>query len=103
MYFLARHRNQANQRAIFAAMTDAQREQFTTFRNKAAGWLTVVLGGTLLAAGETWEITKHYEWPVWVFWLLIVVMLAFAVLNTAVRMVSNEHVLRQSASTSAAH
>jgi hypothetical protein len=57
----------------------------------------------LLAAGETWEITKHYEWPVWVFWLLIVVMLAFAVLNTAVRMVSNEHVLRQSASTSAAH
>lgn len=103
MYFLARRRNQANQRAIFAAMTDAQREQFTTFKNKAAGWLTVALGGTLLAAGETWEINKHYEWPVWVFWLLIVVMMAFAVLNTAVRMVSNEHVLRESASTSAAH
>jgi hypothetical protein len=102
MYFLARRANQANQREIFAAMTDMQREQFTSFRNKAAGWLTVALGGTLLATGETWEITEHYEWPTWVFWLLVVVMLAFAILNTAVRMVSNEHVLRQDTSTGGA-
>jgi hypothetical protein len=98
MYFLARHRSQANQRAIFAAMTETQREQFTSFRNKAAGWLTVALGGAFLAAGETWEVSQHYEWPAWVFWLLIVVMMAFAVLNTAVRMAGNERVLRSNAS-----
>jgi hypothetical protein len=103
MYFLARRANSANQRAIFAAMTDTQREQFTSFKNKAAGWLIVALGGTLLATGETWQITEHYEWPTWVFWLLVVVMLAFAVLNTAVRMVSNEHVLRQNVSTGGAN
>jgi hypothetical protein len=98
MYFKARHTNQANQRAIFAAMTDTQREQFTSFKNKAAGWLTVALGGTLLAAGETWEITERYEWPVWVFWLIVVVMMATAVINTAVRMASNQRVLRENAS-----
>ena len=99
MYLKSRQVNQANQRAIFAAMTDTQREQFTTFRNKAAGWLTVALGGTLLAAGETWDITEHHEWPVWVFWLLLVVMLTFAVLNTAVRMAGNQRVLRQNTSS----
>jgi hypothetical protein len=102
MYFRARRLNQANQRAIFAAMTDTQREQFTSFRNKAAGWLTVALGGTLLAAGETWEITERYEWPVWVFWLLFVVMMASAVLNTAVRMASSQRVLGQNASAEGA-
>jgi hypothetical protein len=30
-------------------------------------------------------------WPVWLFWLLVVVMLAAAVLNTAVQMISNAH------------
>src|SRR6201992_4459484 len=99
MYLKSRHANQANQRAIFAAMTDTQREQFTSFRNKAAGWLAVALGGTLLAAGETWEITEHYEWPGWGFWLLIVIMLAFAVVNTAVRMARNTRVLRQNTSS----
>ena len=67
----------------------------------SAGWLTVALGGTFLAAGETWEVSEHYEWPAWVFWLLIVVMMGFAVLNTAVRMVSNERVLRSDASAAA--
>ncbi len=41
--------------------------------------------------GETWQIVQHYGWPVWLFWLLVVVMLAAAVLNTAVQMISNAH------------
>jgi hypothetical protein len=48
-------------------------------------------GATLLAAGETWQIVQHYRWPVWLFWLLIVVMLTAAVLNTAVLMISDAH------------
>jgi hypothetical protein len=97
MYYLAHRRNQANQRAIFAAMTDAQRAQFRSFKNKAAGWLTVALGATLLAAGETWDIVEHYEWPQWLFWLLIVVMLGLSVINTAVRMASGDRDLRRNA------
>jgi hypothetical protein len=83
MYFLARHANEQNQGAIFAVMNDTQREQFISFRNKAAGWLTVAFGALLLAVGETWDITKHYEWPQWAFWALLVFMMASAVLNTA--------------------
>jgi hypothetical protein len=97
MYLLARHRNKANQQAVFAALTDDQREQFMSFRNKAAGWLTVALGGTLLAAGETWEIVEHYEWPTWMFWLIIVVMVGASVLNTAIQMISHDRMLRRNA------
>ena len=42
---------------------------------------------TLLAAGETWQVVRHYGWPTWAFWLLMVVMLSVAVLNTAVLMI----------------
>jgi uncharacterized membrane protein YdfJ with MMPL/SSD domain len=45
----------------------------------------------LLAAGETWQIVARHRWPTWLFWLLIAVMLAVSVLNTAVRMISDEH------------
>ena len=48
-------------------------------------------GGQQGGAGETWQIVQHYGWPVWLFWLLVVVMLAAAVLNTAVQMISNAH------------
>ena len=37
----------------------------------------------------------------WVFWLVIVVMLAVAAINTTVRMIGNDHVLRNSATPAA--
>jgi hypothetical protein len=51
---------------------------------------TVAAGALLLAAGETWQIVEHHRWPVWLFWFLVAVMLAVAVLNTAVRMINDE-------------
>jgi hypothetical protein len=51
-------------------------------------------GATLLAAGETWQIIEHHRWPVWLFWLLVVVMIGVAVLNTAVRMISGDRTSR---------
>ena len=48
-------------------------------------------GATLLAAGETWQIVEHHGWPEWLFWLLLVVMLAVAVLNTTLRMITDDH------------
>jgi hypothetical protein len=95
MYVLRRHRDHAYQQAVFAQMTEAQREQFISFKNKAAGWFTVAIGATLLAAGDTWQIVEHHDWPVWVFWLLVAVMLAAAVLNTAAQMISSERHRRQ--------
>jgi len=67
-----------------------RRAQFISFRNKANGWFTVAGGAALLAAGETWQLVDHYDWPVWLFWLLFAVMLTLAVLNTALRMFSDE-------------
>lgn len=56
--------------------------------------VAVAAGATLLAAGETWQITEYHRWQVWLFWLLAVGMLAAAVLNTAVRMISGERTRR---------
>jgi hypothetical protein len=91
MYVLRRRWSTAFRQATFAQLTETQREQFTSFRNKATGWFTVAAGGALLAVGETWQIVERHSWPVWLFWLLIVVMLAVSMLNTAVRMSSEQH------------
>jgi hypothetical protein len=55
---------------------------------------TVALGAALLAAGQTWQVIGHYHWPAWLFWLLIIVMLGVAVLNTALRMSRDERTAR---------
>jgi len=94
MYVLRRRWTRAFWQAALAQLTETQRKQYASFRNKATGWFTVAAGATLLAAGETWQITKHYGWPAWLFWLLIAIMLTVALLNTAVWMISEEHARR---------
>ena len=74
-----------------AQLTDTQLEQMSSFRSKATGWYTVASGAFLLAAGESWEVTAHYDWPLWVFWALLVVMLVACLLNTAIRMLHDHH------------
>jgi hypothetical protein len=69
---------------MLAQLTKIQREQMTSFQSKATEWFSV-------AAGQTWQIIQHYGWPVWLFWLLVVGMLAAAVLDTAVQMISDAH------------
>jgi hypothetical protein len=90
MYVLHRRWSKAFRQATLAQLTETQREQLASFRNKATGWFTVAVGGTLLAAGETWQITGYHHWPVWLFWLLSAVMLAAALVNTAVQRLSDE-------------
>jgi hypothetical protein len=91
MYVLQRRWSRTFRQVSLAQLTEAQREQITSFRNKATGWYTVAVGALLLAAGETWQVIRHYEWPVWLFWLLMVVMLVASLLNTAVRLISDHH------------
>jgi hypothetical protein len=90
MYVLHRRWTRTFRQATYAQLTDSQREQLTSFVSKATGWFTVAAGAALLAAGETWAVIEHYEWPVWVFWLLLVIMLAAALLNTALRRIGDE-------------
>jgi hypothetical protein len=86
MYLIRRRQSAAFRRAVLAQLTQAQREQFNSFINKATGWFTVALGAALLAAEQTWQVVERYRWPAWLFWLLIVFMFGSCVLNTAVRM-----------------
>jgi len=87
MYVLHRRWYRELRHSMLAQLTQAQREQLTSFQSKATGWFTVAGGATLLAVGETWQLVEHFDWHVWVFWLLIVVMLTAAVLTTAVLMI----------------
>jgi hypothetical protein len=89
MYVLHHRWYKALRQAMMAQLTQTQREQMASLQSKSAGWFTVAAGATLLAAGETWQIVRHYDWPAWVFWLLVVVMLAAAVLTTAVLMIGD--------------
>jgi hypothetical protein len=89
MYVLHRRWYNALRHAMLAQLTQTQREQMASLQSKTAGWFTVASGATLLAAGETWQIVQHHGWPVWVFWLLVMVMLTAAVLNTAVLMIGD--------------
>jgi hypothetical protein len=93
-YVLRRRRSRAYRRAVMAQLSQAQRDQFTSFINKAEGWFTVALGAGFLAAEQTWQVTEHHHWPVWLFWLLVIVMLALSVLNTALRMIHDGEVRR---------
>jgi hypothetical protein len=90
LYLIRRRRGNAFRKAVLAQLTQAQRDQFTSFINKAVGWFTVAVGAFLLAVEQTWQVVERYRWPVWLFWLLIVVMLGASVLNTALRMIHDE-------------
>ncbi|CAN5280973.1 hypothetical protein BH11ACT4_BH11ACT4_20310 [soil metagenome] len=85
-YYLTIRRNSDHQKAVMAALPPEQREQSLTFFNKATGWLIVAGGALLLASKETWEFVEQFEWPTWLFWVLVVVVFALCVTNAAVRM-----------------
>jgi hypothetical protein len=86
MYLIRRHHSNAFRQAALAQLTQAQRDQATSFINKATGWFTVALGAALLAVEQTWQVINRQHWPPWLFWILIIVMPCVSVLNTALRM-----------------
>jgi hypothetical protein len=51
----------------------------------AAGWSMVAAGAFFIAVKETYEVVELYAWPLWVFVVLLVVMLAVCAANTVVR------------------
>ena len=90
MYLIRSRQSRRFRDDVIAQLSPLQREQFTRFMNKAAGWFTVAAGGTLLAADQTWRVVEQYGWPVWLFWIILAVMLGGCVVNMAVRMIRDE-------------
>lgn len=74
-YVRERRRNKAFRAAVFEAMEPGDRAEFVDYMNKATGWLFVGFGGVCIAAKETWELLEHHELPVWL-WFVIMVVLA---------------------------
>jgi hypothetical protein len=61
-------------RQIWLALPDEDFEALSSFMSKARGWMLVGAGGFLIATKETYELVEGHEWPLWVFWALIVAM-----------------------------
>ena len=66
-------------------MDDRDLLAFLNFRDVLNGWAYVAAGAALIALKETWELHEAYEWPEWVFWGLVVAMVAFCVGTTGLR------------------
>jgi hypothetical protein len=92
MYAKRRQQSKKFRDDVLAQLTPVQREQFTRFMNKAAGWFTVAAGAALLAVDQTWQVIERYHWPGWLWWPLVTAMLVLSVVNTAVRMNRDEQV-----------
>ena len=73
-YALHHKQEEQYRRTVLSALSDQDREAFVQFVNKATGWFLVAGGASLLATKETWELGEHYEWPLPVFVVLVVVM-----------------------------
>lgn len=84
-YIKRSRRQRAARQAIQDALAPEQLKQAINFLNKANGWVVVALGAYLLAVKETWDLIGVLDWPVWIFWVLIVVMPLVAIGNAVLR------------------
>jgi len=75
------------------ALGPRQLEQTVAFLNKASGWMIVAGGAFLIAIKETYEVVELFEWPIAVFWLLVIVAPVLCVGNTAIRMKRSQQAL----------
>jgi hypothetical protein len=69
---LEQRRWQGRRVDMMGSFNPAQRKELVQYMNKTTGWLLVGVGGFLLAVKETWELTDHYDWPVWVPIVLVI-------------------------------
>jgi hypothetical protein len=67
-------------------MPSAQVQQLIRLHDKATGWMFVAAGALLIAVKETWELHELQEWPPWLFWALVALMLTAALGYTAARL-----------------
>jgi hypothetical protein len=81
---LSSRRRDDARRTFLAGLSADDLEVITRYINIARGWMLVGLGAWLIALKETYELVEHYEWPVLVYWVLVVAMSGIALGVTAV-------------------
>ena len=86
-------RGRANRQAFSDALAPEARKQTMAFLNKANGWVVVALGAFLFAIKETYELVTLIHFPIWTFWVAIVVLPIIAVANAVVRVVMSDRFL----------
>jgi hypothetical protein len=86
LYLKHRRREATLRQLMLSQLTPEQAGIVIDYLNKSTGWLLVGAGGLLIATKETWELREHFEWPVWIFWVLCVVMAVLCLANAGRRM-----------------
>ncbi|PJJ62185.1 hypothetical protein [Compostimonas suwonensis] len=94
-YVLQRRRARDHSEALMRALKPEQRMQALSFVNKATGWLIVAFGAFLIAFKETWETTELFEWPWWVFAVLVVLISLLCVGHATFRLVLTDRALKR--------
>jgi hypothetical protein len=97
-YVLQRRRQAAYRQRVFEALTTEEVEGFVELSSVATGWAMVAAGAFFIAVKETYEVVELYAWPLWLFVVLLVVLLAACAGNTVVR-VRRAHALLDAART----
>jgi hypothetical protein len=86
VWWYLRSRRESRYRHLVAEeMDDRDLLAFLNLRDVVNGWAYVAAGASLIAVKETWELHETYEWPVAVFWALVVAMLLACVWTTRLR------------------
>ena len=92
-FFKNRRRNNAYQVSVMRALAPDQRAKMVGFMNKASGWFYVAAGAFLIFLKEAWELTELSGWPIFIYWVIVVVLAIAAIANTVARLMQAENAL----------
>jgi hypothetical protein len=79
-----RRRSRRFWQAAFAALPEEDVAQIEGIRPRTYGWSLVTLGGACLATSETWRLAEHFDWPLWLFLVILVLLAGLAVVNAMI-------------------
>lgn len=84
-WVLVRRRREQHQEMMLDALSDEDYEALIRYLHKATGWVFVGAGGFLIAVTETYGLVEGLQWPLVVFWILLVVMAGLSIGNAVAR------------------
>lgn len=81
-WWLRQRRESLYREKVAEAMDDSDVLALLTVKEILNAWFYVAGGAFLIAIKETWELRESYEWPEWVFWATVVMMLVVCISTT---------------------
>ena len=88
-------RRAQHRQAVLEALGPEQLEQTVRFFNKARGWAAVATGAFFIAIKETYELVELLEWPIGVFWAVIVIFPLVALANAVIAIQVTSRLLKK--------